>query len=431
MFLVPLIGFAQHTIKGTFSPAEDYNWAILYRITPSNTFYTTDTKVDSAGNFTLQLDTTVTKGVYRLAYATPLETYNFDFIYNAEEDVELTFNESDGVKFVASKENILLSSYEKETLSIRTEIGNKYRKEYSEVGPLFEILKELQGLFEKAAAGTIALHFIKATRTYIPTEPEGLDTYIKKTKANYFKNIDFNNPTLQKSSFLIESSFNYINGFVNKEGDVSKAYEKNVDTVFEFLQHSDKEFQKALLLNLWQKFVNLDDVHTANYIASTYLIPVSTVLMDFDLVEKLALFKNISLGEKAPDFAWKEDKNGRTSSQSLYTLESAENYIVVFWSSACSHCLKEIPLLHETVKGLEEGNYKVIAVGLEDEPYDWENKIHEFPKFINVLGLGKWENKIGNDYGIDATPTYFVLDKDKKIIAKPEDIEELIEIIQK
>jgi len=42
-----------------------------------------------------------------------------------------------------------------------------------------------------------------------------------------------------------------------------------------------------------------------------------------------------------------------------------------------------------------------------------------------VLGLGKWDNEIGNKYGVKETPTYFVLDKAKHIIDKPYDFEAL------
>ena len=41
------------------------------------------------------------------------------------------------------------------------------------------------------------------------------------------------------------------------------------------------------------------------------------------------------------------------------------------------------------------------------------------------------DNSIGNDYGVTATPTYFVLDKDKNIIAKPYDFEALKEYMDK
>jgi len=30
VLLIPFIGLSQHTIKGTFSPASDYEWVLLY-----------------------------------------------------------------------------------------------------------------------------------------------------------------------------------------------------------------------------------------------------------------------------------------------------------------------------------------------------------------------------------------------------------------
>ena len=50
---------------------------------------------------------------------------------------------------------------------------------------------------------------------------------------------------------------------------------------------------------------------------------------------------------------------------------------------------------------------------------------HGFDKFTNILDLNKWESKRVQDFGISNIPNYFVLDKDKIIIAKPEDVEEL------
>ena len=80
---------------------------------------------------------------------------------------------------------------------------------------------------------------------------------------------------------------------------------------------------------------------------------------------------------------------------------------------------------------MEKGAYKVIAVGIEDEPYDWRNKIGDFPEFINVLGLGKWENEIGKSYGVKSTPKYIILDKDKKITAKPEELDDVLKLLSK
>ena len=42
----PIIGFSQHTIKATFSPAKDYVWAILYKTTPTSNKYVAQGKID-------------------------------------------------------------------------------------------------------------------------------------------------------------------------------------------------------------------------------------------------------------------------------------------------------------------------------------------------------------------------------------------------
>ena len=106
-------------------------------------------------------------------------------------------------------------------------------------------------------------------------------------------------------------------------------------------------------------------------------------------------------------------------------IRTTEEYIIMFWSSGCSHCLDEIPKIYQLAKTLGPEKLKVIAVGLEDEPYKWRNITMDMPELIHVLGLGRWENSIGNQYDVSATPTYFILDKDKNIMAKPETIEDV------
>jgi len=83
----------------------------------------------------------------------------------------------------------------------------------------------------------------------------------------------------------------------------------------------------------------------------------------------------------------------------------------------------EIPDFYTFISGIE--NIKVVAVGLEDEKESWEAMTDEYTEFINILDLEKWSSQKVQDYGITAIPTYLVLDIDKKILAKPEDFEEL------
>ena len=104
-------------------------------------------------------------------------------------------------------------------------------------------------------------------------------------------------------------------------------------------------------------------------------------------------------------------------------MSGTDYYIVLFFSSNCPHCQVETPDFYEFITGIE--NIKVVAVGLEDQRESWEEMTKDYTEFINILDLDKWSSQKVSDYGISAIPSYFVLDKDKRILAKPRDIEAL------
>ena len=87
--------------------------------------------------------------------------------------------------------------------------------------------------------------------------------------------------------------------------------------------------------------------------------------------------------------------------------------------------MDEIPKLQKFVQSHANKKIKVIAIGLEDDDDKWNKLIKNYPEFTHVLGLGKWNNKIGDAYDVKETPTYFLLDKNKNIIEKPNDIHDL------
>ncbi len=425
LFLIaflPSILLAQHTIKGTFTPADEFKFAILYKVTPTTSLYVNNAEIDSIGNFQFKLDTTVTKGMYRIVYALPQDEYNFDLIYNAKEDIELTFNLDEGVKYIASQENKLLGAYTESLQTVSKNINAYYASEKQskkEFRKAFDVLTETQNEFEKASEGMLASHFIKASKPYIPTEMEDAQTFSKNLKANYFKNIDFSAATLQSSSFLIETVLNYVFTFTNPT-DENLGYKNNVDAVITAI--GDNTTIKEIITEvLFNQFADGKKETVANHIADTYLMPIAKAKKDNTLIEKLTVYKNTSVGERASNFTLEIMKDKKVALTKLYDYKEAAQYVVVFWSSTCSHCLEELPKLHAYTKTLEAAKLKIIAVALENDIYRWKDKTYDFPEFVHVYGEGKWDNSIGNAYDVSATPTYFILDADKNILAKPDD----------
>jgi len=425
-FLLPSILLAQHKIKGTFFPAKDYNVALLYKVTPTISEYVTNSNISEKGEFEFKLDSTAKMGMYRVVYAVPQEDYNFDVIYNGKENIELTFNSETGVKFIKSAENKLLESYTNSMSMITHSIGKFYREDSEDTLALISIFKtqkEAQANFEKIAKGTIALSFIKGNKPYIPKRFIDVKSYVDSLKVHYFDPVDFKNKTLQSSSFLEEKMLNYVFGMHDENIDEFENYKKNIDVFGKKIKDAPLGVKRILWIDLWEQMRDLGYEDVANYISNSYLIPVAKSLKDTKLVDELTLFKNTSIGQKAPDFSFEVIKDKTLITKKLSELNSAESYIIVFWSSTCSHCLDEIPQLYTFIKARK--NIKVLAIALEDEPYKWKNLTHTYPNFIHIYGEGKWDNEIGNNYGVTATPTYFVLNKDKKIIDKPEDFEAL------
>ena len=415
--LLPLITMAQHSISGTFSPAEDFKMAILYKVTPTELVYENHSELDSLGQFIIPIKAKAEKGMYKIVYASPQEEYNFNVIYN-NEDIKLTFNLEDGVKFITSEENKISQSYTKSMKLVSESLDQFFKRDAKNEADFFKLIaiqEKTQKEYETAASNKIANQFIKANRPYTPKDYKDETTYKAELKAHYFDTIDFNNLTLLNSNALVEKSFSYVFGYLNPENP-NASYKENVDELVKQTK-TNRVFKTLILELLWREFSQSNE-SVSNHITDAYLMDLATAKNNTTLVEELQVYKQTSIGEKAVNFNINE-------TTTLNNLNDATHYIVVFWSSTCSHCLTELPILQKFIALQPNNKFKVIAIGLEDTTEFWDEKIKTFPEFTHVYGEGKWENKIGNDYNVNATPSFYVLDKNKLITAKPDNAESL------
>jgi len=431
LLVLPISGIAQHTITASFEPSENYNYIIVYRVEPTKNFYVTDSKKDEQNTFNFVMDSTQVAGIYKVVYGIPQEEKNFDIIYNGKEDIVFTFSETEGITFITSEENKLLVSYEAQMSKLQLDLISEYQAESPDKAKIMVLFKEIERLqteFEKQASTNLALNFIKANKMYVPPTFEGFNTYVKNRKEHHFDYIDFSNPVLQKSSFLVDNSLGYITGFINPK-DALPSYKSNIDDVAMQLKETDVTFQKTFLHTIWSSLLATNLNEAAIYLADNYLLPAAKMDKDIAMVDSVFKVRNLTIGAKAPNFSWTEEENGKKATKSLHDAPAAEQYFLIFWSSGCSHCLQEVPKVHSLVKDIPKEKLRVVAIGLEDDKYNWQNTIMALPAFTHVLGLGKWENEIGRTYNITGTPTYFVLDSKKHIVAKPETLEELLQFV--
>lgn len=182
-----------------------------------------------------------------------------------------------------------------------------------------------------------------------------------------------------------------------------------------------------------------------------------------DVCDKAHIRERLMVGEVPPNIILPDSTNSKW--YDLYKTK-ADYIILYFWNPDCGHCKKITPRLEKLyAEKLKDRNVTVFAVGDANEAKfaDWKNFIHTKKlTFINV-GVTPKLYSVAKDnpysllttfkgipdgttlqevvtsinyqknYDVYATPTVFVLDKNKKIIAKSlsmAQIERLIDRLQ-
>lgn len=421
---------SQHTVSGNFSPASSFRYIMVYHLATNGIQYVTDTGIKN-GQFSFMLPNSVSPGIYRLVYAVPQDKYFIDIIYNCEEDIVLNFDLDSGLKIVSSEENTLYNDYFSEIDQAKDKLMDFYsdnKSDEQEYMNLVNSLREIQEEYETKSDKTIANHFIRANRYYLPEKHLPLKVYLSEKKQHYFDHIDFRSPTLQTSEFFNEKILNYmfwaVPPGITEKKELVKEMNKNVDFIATKLEVVPEVLKTNLWTQAWQKANENEVYEVSDYIFDTYLKKLALEAGNENLIANIETQTRLRIGAVSPEIKWQE--NG--ANQTLSKLNDASKYIVIFWSSSCPHCLNELPGLHEELKKIKD--VSVVAVGLEDNALNWRKTIPTLPDFHHAIALGKWDSEYVKTFAIQQTPTYFILDKDKRFLDRPQDADATLKFLK-
>jgi hypothetical protein len=117
-----------------------------------------------------------------------------------------------------------------------------------------------------------------------------------------------------------------------------------------------------------------------------------------------------------------------------YQLSQLEfsHVLVLFWSSGCQHCMDLLPRLRDWYLNENHFDLEVLAVSIDSSQQSFEQLHHSLDlPWISAHDPLGWQGKAPSDYHVYATPSMFLLDRDRKILARPSGMRQLIRTLKK
>ena len=248
-------------------------------------------------------------------------------------------------------------------------------------------------------------------------------------KDHYFDHVDLSDSRLVRTPILHRKIDHYFNNILVQKPD---SIIPQVDRIVSKTQGSDESFQYVVryLLNHYQKsnIMGMDEVFV--HIAEKYYLSGQADWVDSTTLAKMrdrvSKIKPNIIGKKAPEL-----KLINTSGEysSLHDVES--NYtLVYFWEPTCSHCKKLTPKIYDLYQDYSRDQLEVFAVYTQTDRQEWL-------KYLNNKGLDwintfdpKYLSNFRQKYDVYSTPTVYLLDEDKTIVAKRLGFESLKKMLE-
>ncbi len=400
--------------------------------------YVKDTAiVDGNGRFTFDGKKKLDEGMYFLVLN---KSRIFDFLVSNDQEFELQTTTKDYVNDLKVIGDIENTEYLKDMLF------NVERNQEAE--PFVKVIRDStssESQIEAARSAldaindkviqyqdkVIAAHpdnllskiFLAYRRIDIPDAKEGTDSkefgywYLRN---HYWDNFDLSDPALLRLDRPIykQKIESYFDNMLLQDPDtilseikrLSKIAKGNQDTYKYFVWTTTLMYQNPEIMGLDRIFVDLYDTF------------FQTGEMDFwanaqlkkNLKERADQLRLSLIGNTAPNMIMM-DQNKQM--QSLYNVKNKYT-IIYFFDPDCGHCKKETPVLHDFYENTKF-DVGVFAVSADTSMVKMQKYIKDMNlNWITVNGPRTSTGSYHNSYDATTTPTLYVLDDKKKIIAK-------------
>jgi thiol-disulfide isomerase/thioredoxin len=387
------------------------------------------------GNFKIAAPIDIPAGVYRFQYSQTSGDYVDVILNGKEKEVHFTLDVNNEANkrfpvFTQSIENSTWQSFEQQRKALYLEIEvldgflgiypNKkepiYQSVLKERSIKIKKYQEFRAEFIKTTPHYFAKQMAAYTNNYFPNPLEDwrLQEYYKF--ENFWQGKPTQEEALLNTPLYSEAVLAYLKYYMNpdigfSEEEMTAGFKKCVDTIIKQFEGNEKTKEFAIKY-LQLGFKELGNETLLQYIDQNYAAAAQCTTDDTELQKRLKGYEALKIGKLAPEIVL-TTTDGTTKTLQDYP---QEEIIVVFWASWCPHCMEEMPKLQEWAKS--NPNTLIIAISLDEDFTVFQETIKKFPNMQHNCDLQKWNGKIVSDYFVAATPTFFKLDKERKIVGK-------------
>jgi thiol-disulfide isomerase/thioredoxin len=243
-------------------------------------------------------------------------------------------------------------------------------------------------------------------------------------KDHYFDNIDLTDERLLRTPILYSKldAF-FTNVLIQAPDSINREIDKLIKKcspdykVFQFVSvYLFNHFRESEIMGHDAVMVKLaDDIYLSG--------KADWVTKEFkdDLRKQIDLIRPNLIGKKAENIVMDSYKGIFVS---LYDVEK-DFTILYFWEPDCGHCKEATPKLKVYYDKPKDYSLEVFAVCTTSDKAKWTRYIED----NKLIWINGWDPKRSSHfdyyYNVQSTPTVYILDKNKKIIAKKLSVEEI------
>jgi thiol-disulfide isomerase/thioredoxin len=404
--------------------------------------------------------TKLTPGIYFLV--SPKYSILFDFLVDESQHFKIIADTQslNAFQIIGSKENEIFKAYSKSINDLGMQLSsieNKYKtatnaKDSASFKELYltkdKEVKAARNSVIKTYPGSMTSFFLNVMQRpeapAIPTfngKQDSLYPYFY-VKNHFWDNVVFNDNRLIRTPFFEDKLDEYFKNYVSREPDSIIEEVQYMLTVAK----TGKEIYPFLLFKFTNKYIAPEFMGQEKvflHLYQNFFAKGDTVLLNEaskkSITERAYSMMANQLGLAAPSLVINTPENKKVS---LYD-QKAPYTFVAFWDPTCSHCKIEIPRLDSFYKAAwKDLNVKIFSVNINfKELAAWKNFIQEnhLDNWTHAYQTEEDLNKeikaglpttIRQQYDVFKTPTFYLLDANKKIIAKNLSLEQFNDFLQ-